>query len=449
MADVGFVNFAGGDYELGPASDYRRAASDGTDVGPNTVALAAATAHCVDGLTAGVAPRVLLATVENSDPDAVRVTTSKPVAWAAATGFAIDGHTVTGVSGSRAEWVLALGEPVTHGETLTLEWDATNVVVDAQSLPLAAGTVQIAVRVEPAGDVTPPEITAATVEDADPDAVSVTTSESVTWAAATGFAIAGHTVTGVTGAGTAWTLALGEPVTYGETLTLEWDATNVVVDDAENPLAADSVSITNHIAAPEGGDLGLHAASVVWLDETHVRITYDWTDADQLLDWTANGGGTLAISDGRATVTFCSANIDGMSWNQTIALSRIEANVRTTADASAHINVYANLDAPIGATYNPDPGYGALSNTSGATLTRDGGTPESEATRVTAPNTVYDVAFEVAAAYSRWSIDDGATWFQHAWTCPVTTDGILSLGGYDGCPYWGTLVIEGEVELPP
>jgi hypothetical protein len=30
---VGFVDFRGGDYRLGPSSPYRRAASDGTDIG--------------------------------------------------------------------------------------------------------------------------------------------------------------------------------------------------------------------------------------------------------------------------------------------------------------------------------------------------------------------------------------------------------------------------------
>ena len=30
-------------------------------------------------------------------------------------------------------------------------------------------------------------------------------------------------------------------------------------------------------------DLGLHAASIEWIDDTHIRVTYDWSDDDQYL----------------------------------------------------------------------------------------------------------------------------------------------------------------------
>ena len=408
----------------------------GLDLAPGSVAI-------TNRIPDTAPPEIESAVVENADPDAVVVTTSEAVTWAAATGFSIDGHTITGVSGAGTSWTLALGEAVEYGETLTLEWDATNVVEDLSGNALAASSVSITDNVA----AVPPEIESAVVENADPDAVVVTTSEAVTWAAATGFAIDGHTITGVSGAGTSWTLALGEAVEYGETLTLEWDATNVVEDLDETPLAAGSVGITNNVANPE--TLGLHAASVEWIDGTHVRITYDWTDADQLLDWSANGGGTLGISGGRATVTGSTANIQAMTWSLGIALTRFEANVRSPNNGgSSHVNVYCELDAAIGATYNPNPGIGGLSNSGGAHLTNGGGTVYDDAARTIAADTVYDVAFEVAESYSRWSIDDGATWFTHNWTCEVTTDGILSLGGYDGCPSWGTLVIEGEVAVP-
>ena len=43
LAAVGFVDLPGGDYRLSGASAYRRAATDGTDVGADFQALSAAT----------------------------------------------------------------------------------------------------------------------------------------------------------------------------------------------------------------------------------------------------------------------------------------------------------------------------------------------------------------------------------------------------------------------
>lgn len=52
IADVGFVNYAGGDYRLSPASLYKNAGTDGADVGANIDVLEAATACVVSGLCA-------------------------------------------------------------------------------------------------------------------------------------------------------------------------------------------------------------------------------------------------------------------------------------------------------------------------------------------------------------------------------------------------------------
>jgi hypothetical protein len=46
--DVGFVDFAGGDYALEASSPYAGAASDGTDLGADVAG--------IEALTAGVAP---------------------------------------------------------------------------------------------------------------------------------------------------------------------------------------------------------------------------------------------------------------------------------------------------------------------------------------------------------------------------------------------------------
>ena len=45
-------------------------------------------------------------------------------------------------------------------------------------------------------------------------------------------------------------------------------------------------------------DLGLHASSIEWIDDTHIRVTYDWSDDDQLLDFTELSGSGFTRDSG-------------------------------------------------------------------------------------------------------------------------------------------------------
>src|SRR5437588_11795509 len=55
-ADVGFVNYAGGDYRLAASSPYKNAGTDGKDVGADIDAINAATANVLSGATSPVPP---------------------------------------------------------------------------------------------------------------------------------------------------------------------------------------------------------------------------------------------------------------------------------------------------------------------------------------------------------------------------------------------------------
>src|SRR6266513_2688230 len=55
-ADVGFVNYAGGDYRLAASSPYKNAGTDGKDVGADINAINAATANVISGATSAASP---------------------------------------------------------------------------------------------------------------------------------------------------------------------------------------------------------------------------------------------------------------------------------------------------------------------------------------------------------------------------------------------------------
>src|SRR5438445_1248747 len=56
LADVGFVNVAGGDYHLASGSPYSHAGTDGTDIGADLGSLSAATAFAVSGINPAAPP---------------------------------------------------------------------------------------------------------------------------------------------------------------------------------------------------------------------------------------------------------------------------------------------------------------------------------------------------------------------------------------------------------
>ena len=55
-ADVGFVNYAGGDYRLAASSPYKNAGTDGKDVGADIDPINAATANVISGATSPAVP---------------------------------------------------------------------------------------------------------------------------------------------------------------------------------------------------------------------------------------------------------------------------------------------------------------------------------------------------------------------------------------------------------
>ena len=107
-------------------------------------------------------------------------------------------------------------------------------------------------NLEPPTDAAAPTVQSATVADTDRDAIVVVFNESVTITDASGWSLSGValTVTGVSGSGTIWTLALSGEVVPADSITLNWDGTNTVEDASGNSLEAGSESVVNETAYP-------------------------------------------------------------------------------------------------------------------------------------------------------------------------------------------------------
>ena len=129
LAQVGFVNYAGGDYRLALSSPYRNAGTDGKDIGANIFATNNATANVISGInpTASPSPPTLSVTPRGID----------------------FGTVVDGASADQSFTIMNPGESTLSG---TVSTTAPFSVVSGGSFSLAAGAIQsIVVRFSPNG----------------------------------------------------------------------------------------------------------------------------------------------------------------------------------------------------------------------------------------------------------------------------------------------------------
>ena len=94
---------------------------------------------------------------------------------------------------------------------------------------------------------------------------------------------------------------------------------------------------------PNHPDLGLNGV-VTWIDSTHIRVEYDWSDDSQLLDWVMTDGSTLVRENGFVTITDgIMSSVWAMIWKQGIKCSRINAKDAAPLSSAGHLNFYSNL----------------------------------------------------------------------------------------------------------
>jgi hypothetical protein len=195
----------------------------------------------------------------------------------------------------------------------------------------------------------------------------------------------------------------------------------------------------------------LHAASTTDLGGGQFRYVYDWSSADQLLDWTPSMGAGLSLVAGSppAARVLCGANeVGAMIWNRPIAAARVLASATATA-ASGHINIYTNLAAGWnGAPWCPNPAIGLVLRTSGAIWVVDGASYASSLGAISA-----NVPYSINLAVGPGAIDGslGAASDTRPGSYAPSDSGRVALGAYRGSAAqsdvlidWGTVTIEGR-----
>jgi hypothetical protein len=216
-------------------------------------------------------------------------------------------------------------------------------------------------------------------------------------------------------------------------------------------LARDKVgntgSSTDQVFISAYNNLGLNAYLVGWLDSTHIRAVYDWSDADQLLDWTPTTGVTFNLETSTVRTSGGSTNVRSMKWNQPIAVSRI--TVKHNPLSGGYLNLLTNLDPSwVGATWTPNPNLGHIWYSSGAVWTYNGGSTYDYNAPIPVNNTWHNFEFQASSNLLRaWDdIDPSFGWQELSGSYAPSTSGIVALGAYTQQIRVDDIMIEGEVE---
>jgi hypothetical protein len=198
---------------------------------------------------------------------------------------------------------------------------------------------------------------------------------------------------------------------------------------------------------PNHPDLGLNGI-VTWVDSTHIKVEYDWSDDSQLLDWVVTTGSALVRENGFVTITDSeNSDVRAMIWKQVIKCSRINAKDVIPLSSAGHLNFYSNLTSFNG-SYLPNPGLGAVLYISGNFWTHDG----TNAGNIGAPFLVvgvardYDYNVSTAGMTIKSSVNDVV--YSYNTACVPAFERKIALGGWGGNTRWGKITIEGEVTSP-
>ncbi len=194
-------------------------------------------------------------------------------------------------------------------------------------------------------------------------------------------------------------------------------------------------------------DLGLNG-QVTWLSDTKIRVEYDWTNDQQLSDWTTTNGSKLVRGTNNVTVTGGVVSVRSMVWKQLIKCTRIYAQDAKAINSSvAHLNFSTNVLGWTGLNFNPAEIIGIIYKTSGNIWLENGAAFTFSSKEIVLGNTyTTDINISESAISTRSSADNNL--YTRNLISPPYPDREVSIGGWGGDTQWGKLTIEGEITPP-
>ncbi len=204
----------------------------------------------------------------------------------------------------------------------------------------------------------------------------------------------------------------------------------------------------------QGGhpDLGLHG-QVTWLSDSKIRVEYDWSSDDQLLDWAATNGSTLIRGDNILTIKGGVTSVWSMIWEQPIKCTRIHAQDGKAINAPyAHLNFATNVTGWTGENFNPSEIIGVIYISYGNIWVENGAYSTLPGPGIVLGNK-YTIDINVSDATITARSSTNNVLYSHTLTDPPDPDRQIAIGGWSGDTEWGKLIIEGEIStlhhVPP
>lgn len=204
--------------------------------------------------------------------------------------------------------------------------------------------------------------------------------------------------------------------------------------------------LVSFTAISQHPDLDLHG-NVTWLSDTKIRVEYDWSDEDQLLDWTPTSGSTLQRGNGTLTIRGGTASVRSMVWKQFVKCSRINAeNAKALNSPQAHLNFITNVIGWTGYNFNPPEIIGVIYISYGNIWVENGNSTTLEAPKIVL-NQKYSVDINISESAITSRISSDNVIYSHTLSSPPDPDRQVAVGGWGGDTEWGKLTIEGEVNV--
>ncbi|AEF84588.1 putative outer membrane protein [Treponema primitia ZAS-2] len=298
-----------------------------------------------------IAPVVTGAVIEDIEKNVLKVSFSEAVTGVSAADWTVTGSpkniTVSGASGSGANWTLTLSRLAVNGEKITLAYSGATVV-DAVGNALAGFTgnpvTNNAAIVGSPYDHTEPLLATAVIAYDAPNILILTFSEPVIGVSAAGFTVTGSpaniTINRASGSGTIWALTLSRLVVNGEAITLAYNG-SAIKDTATSPpnaLAAFSdKAVTNQFEQVISPFTGLYTSGnkTISFSDTNwaVKIGENWSDGSIYVEGIINGTTPQYVVNGNTATWTAVGTGSGLGGTATLS-----GNTLTVSSGNPAIN---------------------------------------------------------------------------------------------------------------